>query len=148
MRILIIEDEPELARHIGRALTRHGHFVDIRHDGITGLAAAQREAQAYIRALFTWRKRTPLLHDGALTHYTPADGVYVYFRHAGTAAATGPSVMVALNRTDAPVTVPLARFAPFVRTGMRARGALDGVEVDLGDTLVVPAKAATLLELP
>ena len=114
----------------------------------TGLAAAQREAQAYIRALFTWRKRTPLLHDGALTHYAPADGVYVYFRHAGTAAAPGPSVMVALNRTDAPVTVPLARFAPFVRPGMRARGALDGVEVDLGDTLVVPAKAATLLELP
>ena len=114
----------------------------------TGLAAAQREAQAYIRALFTWRKRTPLLHDGALTHYAPADGVYVYFRHAGTVAAPGPSVMVALNRTDAPVTVPLARFALFVRPGMRARGALDGAEVDLGDTLVVPAKAATLLELP
>jgi DNA-binding response OmpR family regulator len=40
MRILIIEDEPELARHVGRALTRHGHTVTTKHDGAQGLQAA------------------------------------------------------------------------------------------------------------
>lgn len=40
MRVLIIEDEPELARHITRALTRHGHSASARHDGATGLQAA------------------------------------------------------------------------------------------------------------
>jgi DNA-binding response OmpR family regulator len=40
MRILIIEDEPELARHISRALNRHGHLVEVRHDGNAGLQAA------------------------------------------------------------------------------------------------------------
>ncbi len=40
MHILIIEDEPELARHIGRALTRHGHVATIKHDGLEGLRAA------------------------------------------------------------------------------------------------------------
>ena len=39
MRILIIEDEPELARHVSRALTRHGHLVEVRHDGNAGLQA-------------------------------------------------------------------------------------------------------------
>ena len=40
MRILIIEDEPELARHISRALTRHGHIATIKHDGAAGLQSA------------------------------------------------------------------------------------------------------------
>lgn len=44
MRILIIEDEPELARHIGRALNRHGHVATVRHDGQEGLRAALAEA--------------------------------------------------------------------------------------------------------
>ncbi len=40
MRILVIEDELQLARHVARALIRHGHEADQRHDGVTGLAAA------------------------------------------------------------------------------------------------------------
>src|SRR5690606_2025403 len=35
----------------------------------TGLSAAQRDAQDYIRRLFQWRKRTPLLHAGKLMHF-------------------------------------------------------------------------------
>jgi DNA-binding response OmpR family regulator len=44
MRILIIEDEPELARHISRALTRHGHVATTKHDGAEGLRAALDDA--------------------------------------------------------------------------------------------------------
>jgi hypothetical protein len=32
MRVLVIEDEPQLARHVGRALTRHRHDATVRHD--------------------------------------------------------------------------------------------------------------------
>ena len=39
MRILVIEDEPQLARHVSRALTRHGHVASAQHDGVTGLEA-------------------------------------------------------------------------------------------------------------
>ncbi|HAM71629.1 MAG TPA: DNA-binding response regulator [Verrucomicrobiales bacterium] len=41
MRILIIEDEPQLARHVSSALVRHGHEVSVVNDGVAGLAAAQ-----------------------------------------------------------------------------------------------------------
>jgi DNA-binding response OmpR family regulator len=44
MRILIIEDEADLARHIARALTRNNHLVSTRHDGTEGLAVALRES--------------------------------------------------------------------------------------------------------
>jgi DNA-binding response OmpR family regulator len=40
MRILVIEDESQLARHICRALTRGGHTSSAKHDGIEGLQAA------------------------------------------------------------------------------------------------------------
>jgi DNA-binding response OmpR family regulator len=40
MRILVIEDERQLAGHITRALTRHGHCLAEAHDGVAGLQAA------------------------------------------------------------------------------------------------------------
>jgi DNA-binding response OmpR family regulator len=40
MRILVIEDETQLARHINRALERSGHVASAKHDGVEGLEAA------------------------------------------------------------------------------------------------------------
>jgi DNA-binding response OmpR family regulator len=40
MRILVVEDEPELARHVTRALSRHGHSVSAERDGKSALVAA------------------------------------------------------------------------------------------------------------
>jgi DNA-binding response OmpR family regulator len=40
MRILVIEDERQLAGHVARALVRHGHSAETRFDGAAGLAAA------------------------------------------------------------------------------------------------------------
>ncbi|WP_415909895.1 response regulator transcription factor [Oleiharenicola sp. Vm1] len=44
MRILIIEDELQLARHVTRALVRNGHFVNTQSDGAAGLRTALNEA--------------------------------------------------------------------------------------------------------
>jgi DNA-binding response OmpR family regulator len=43
MRILVIEDEPQLARHIARALSRQEHMVSTEKDGSAGLEAALRQ---------------------------------------------------------------------------------------------------------
>src|SRR3954466_12713370 len=43
MRILVIEDEPQLARHVASALTRGGHTPTVRHDGVAGLQACLEE---------------------------------------------------------------------------------------------------------
>lgn len=40
MRILVIEDEAQLARHVTRALVRHGHMADSAGDGAEGLRLA------------------------------------------------------------------------------------------------------------
>jgi DNA-binding response OmpR family regulator len=44
MRILVVEDEAQLARHIVRALTRHGHVASAVHDGADGLREALASA--------------------------------------------------------------------------------------------------------
>ena len=40
MRILVIEDERQLAGHVTRALTRHGHCLTAAYDGLEGVQAA------------------------------------------------------------------------------------------------------------
>ncbi|HET6564150.1 MAG TPA: DNA-binding response regulator, partial [Xanthomonadales bacterium] len=40
MRILIIEDNPDIAANIGDYLEDHGHTVDFAGDGVTGLHLA------------------------------------------------------------------------------------------------------------
>jgi len=43
MRILVIEDERQLARHLSGALSRQGHTVSDQNDGALGLALALKE---------------------------------------------------------------------------------------------------------
>ena len=43
MRVLVVEDEPQLAGHIVRALGRHGHLATAEHHGERGLQRALRE---------------------------------------------------------------------------------------------------------
>ncbi|HJW45904.1 MAG TPA: cyclomaltodextrinase C-terminal domain-containing protein, partial [Lysobacter sp.] len=107
-----------------------------------GLSAAQREAQQYLRTLFNWRKRTPVMHHGKLQHFSPADGVYVYFRYDGK-----DTVMVALNKNPATTALALDRFGDFIRAGSRGRDALSGKAVALGTSLSLPGKSATIIEI-
>ena len=43
MRVLVIEDEPQLSQHISKALRRHNHDPSARFDGAEGLQAALLE---------------------------------------------------------------------------------------------------------
>jgi len=44
MRVLVIEDEPQLSQHITKALKRHNHEPSARFDGAEGLQAALLES--------------------------------------------------------------------------------------------------------
>jgi two-component system, OmpR family, response regulator len=43
MRVLVVEDEPRLARALQRGLTAEGYAVDLAGDGLAGLEAARHE---------------------------------------------------------------------------------------------------------
>src|SRR5437667_9220296 len=42
MDVLLVEDDPRIARVVERALTDVGHRVEVAHDGLQGLTSAER----------------------------------------------------------------------------------------------------------
>jgi DNA-binding response OmpR family regulator len=42
MDVLLVEDDPRIARVVERALTDVGHRVQVAHDGLEGLTSAER----------------------------------------------------------------------------------------------------------
>ena len=107
-----------------------------------GLSAQQREAQAFVRKLVTWRKNQPVIHSGKMMHFGAENGTYVYFRYDGK-----KKVMVALNKNSAAAVLPVARFKEMLA------GVSSGVDVISGNTfaldtaLTLPARASVILEL-
>ncbi len=107
-----------------------------------GLSARQREAQEFTRKLLNWRKGASAVHRGKLTHYAPRDGVYVYFRHDD-----GGKVMVVISKAATAQGLDMKRFARVIGASVDATDVLTGRQLRLGETLEVPARSVTVLEL-
>jgi len=108
-----------------------------------GLSAQQQEMQGFVRRLFTWRKTAHAVHTGALTHYSPSQGVYVLFRHD-----TQQRVMLVLNKSHEAQHLDLARFVEMLHPGETAQDVLGARgRFELGDKLDVPPRSVMLLEL-
>jgi DNA-binding response OmpR family regulator len=82
-RILVVEDEPDIAMGLEEDLTRHGHAVEVARDGDVGLHRAQedkwdvivldvmlpyRDGLEICRELRRRRLRTPIIMLSARTH--------------------------------------------------------------------------------
>lgn len=115
-------------------------------DAVTGagLTPAQRDMQAYVKRLFTWRKTATAVHRGRMTHYAPDRGTYTFFRQD---AQTGATVMVVLSKAGQAVTLDTGRFAGVLPAGARGTELFSGRTLDLSRELVVPARTALVIDL-
>jgi glycosidase len=107
-----------------------------------GLSAQQKEAQAFLRRLLTWRKSQPVIHQGRLMHYAPQDGSYVYFRYEGDR-----KVMVAMNKGRAAAALDTSRFHEMLAGHASGTDVFSGQRVLLRPTLSLPPRSVTVLEL-
>lgn len=107
-----------------------------------GLSPAQREAQAWLRTLMTWRKTQPVLHRGRLRHFVPEDGTYVWFRHDAR-----DLVMVVLNKADRPRELDGTRFSELLPAGARGTDVVGGQVLPVGGRFTVPARSALVLQV-
>jgi glycosidase len=69
------------------------------------LRVDQTEMLKFTQSLFQWRKNAPVVHQGKLMHYSPQNGIYIYFRYTDN-----EKVMVVLNKNKQPLTVSLADY--------------------------------------
>lgn len=107
-----------------------------------GLRAEQLEVQSFLKKMLSWRRTAPAIHRGKLTHFAPADGVYVYFRHSEE-----QRVMVVLNKNAGEKTIGTARFAELLGGFSKGRDVISGKTHDLGKGLAAPGKAALVMVL-
>jgi glycosidase len=107
-----------------------------------GLTEKQREAQAFIKKLNTWRKDKTVIHTGELTHYIPRDEVYVYFRYNDA-----EKVMVVLNKNRQPYALALDRFDEMLEGVTSGTDVLSGKSCALEGELELPARSVLVLEL-
>jgi len=108
----------------------------------TGLSAAEKETQNYLRTLLRWRLDKDVIHSGKTTHFRPENGTYVYFRHNEQ-----ESVMIVLNKNDEEFSLNLSRFDERLKGYSSAMNVVSGETLTLGDTLNLPARSAQVLEL-
>lgn len=107
-----------------------------------GRSREQNEAFDFIRALLQWRKRSPVIHNGRLTHYIPEDNIYVYFRHDESRR-----VVVVLNANDSEKVLITRPFVESLSGASGGRDVLSGARITDLTSLRVPAWTALLLEL-
>ena len=106
-----------------------------------GLSDQQIAAKNYFKNLLQWRKDKSVIHTGKLMHFTPHDGVYVYFRYNAD-----EKVMVVLNKGEKK-SLELGRFSEMLGGIKTGKDIISGQSHSLETSLTLPAKAALILEL-
>jgi glycosidase len=107
-----------------------------------GLSKQESTAQAFVRKLLHWRKHRAVVHNGETMHFRPEDGTYVYFRYDDN-----DTVMVALNKNSEAAELELARFAERLQRHDRATDVISGERHMLGESITLPARSVTVLDL-
>lgn len=107
-----------------------------------GRTQLENEAFDYLRTLLRWRKGKAIFKDGKLTHFVPADGIYVYFRSAGQ-----ERIMVVMNCNEEGRKLSLDRFAECLKGVMQFKDAVTAIEMPFTNELSVGPWTTLVLEL-
>jgi len=107
-----------------------------------GLTDQQKQAQDYLRKALNWRKTSEVVHSGKLMHFTPADGVYVYFRYD-----KNNKIMVVLNKNTHEKNLDNSRFSEIMGNCTSGKEIISGTIIPNLKSLKVPAMSAMIIEL-
>lgn len=109
---------------------------------VSGRSGLENEAFDYMRTLLRWRKGKSVFKEGKLTHFVPADGIYVYFRTSET-----ERVMVVMNCNDDGKKLQINRFSECLKSATKFRDAATGLEVPYGNEISIGPWTTLVLEV-
>lgn len=106
-----------------------------------GRTVFENELFDYFARLGQYRKKNPELFKGSLTHFTPEEGIYVYFR-----ASEKKKIMVVMNFNAEGKSLEMNRFLN-LEEKHSARRVLDDRKVQIGKTLELKAYETIIFEI-
>lgn len=107
-----------------------------------GRSKEQNEAFDFIKTLLDWRKNTPTVYRGKLTHYIPEDNVYVYFKHD-----EAKTIMVIINGDPKEKSIATQRFAESMKNAKEALNVITKEKLNDISSIRIPAQTGIILEL-
>jgi len=107
-----------------------------------GLSAKQKDAQDYFRKVLNWRKTNQVVQSGALKHFVPENGIYVYFRYNQSG-----KVMVVLNKNQEAKALDTARFGEVMAGCTSGKDIISGASITDLSSVKVPAMSDMIIEL-
>lgn len=107
-----------------------------------GLSDQQKEAQAFVKKIFNYRKDNPVLHDGELMQFSPNEnGTYVFFRYNQE-----KTVMIAFNKSEEEIKLPTDQYSERLQGFSKGKDIISGKEIAV-DNLSIPARSVVVLEM-
>jgi glycosidase len=107
-----------------------------------GLSSNQIETKSHIQKLLKWREKNGVIHHGKMMHFVPENNIYVYFRYDND-----EKVMVVLSLNKKDVTLDLKRFKEMLPISFSATEIISGTNMELADSLNVPAYKSLILSM-
>lgn len=107
-----------------------------------GRTDKENEIFEFTKKLNHWRMNSPAIHEGALVHFVPKDGVYVYFR-----LHKDQNVMVVMNQNDEEVTLSRDIFAEILDHYKLGIDVMKGSHIDLSSDFAAPGMTTSILDL-
>ena len=125
-----------------------GGWPDDNANGFTGkgMTNQQSEMQLFTKRLLNWRKSSKAIHSGKMTHYSPVDGIYVYFRHS---EKDNDKVMIIINKSQQHQSLDNRRFKSMINSKELSLSVVDILskeKVSLEKKIHLPAKSIRILQ--
>lgn len=106
----------------------------------TQLDSLQRDCYRFFQRLLHWRKGNEVIARGEMTQFLVQQGVYAYARHY-----EGRTVLVLLNGSDSPTTLPLHPYKEVLGKAVQGRDVVSGRIVRLDEPLQMAARESLVV---
>lgn len=109
-----------------------------------GLTTDQLDFRTFLTNLLHIRKSETVLQTGELTHYSPKDGVYVYFRHNAE-----DRIMVIINKNKEPYALDMNRFEQFIaQANLVGEDLISKQKIKLDEQLSLDPARSYIIKIP
>lgn len=138
---LLFENDPRGGGHHGRPDFPGGWKSDtLNLFDSTNRNEAQADMFKHVQTLLRFRKTHPVLANGDLMHYVPADNVYTYFRYDDKSC-----VMVVINGSDKKAMVDWTRFEERLKTKNKGIEIFSGQSIEKGQAMEVEGFSSAVI---